>query len=1319
MPPIQSRPSAGNWVENRTLVRHTPDAVVLINGYEEFATCPSCNRTINLQKFITSIDADATTEMVANANFNVTIPQYELSRFMRDGVPILQPSLEVVIFMRGYFPMKGFADLGQEANPDFDANNVPVYPYYQVFRGVVTNVTHGYSGGFYTASVQCANFLHFWQTQYISTNGAVFASRPKGSMVEPSLVGSKLTGLNPYELVYTLVKATFGAAYGVEFKFSQDSNVRAEDDSASKNLFTHAAEWWAKNFSKNQGSLRMYGADGGLFNGFQQSWLGAWSSVSEKKFNKILSRVYTALKLDNTHTPLSGTDFLKKLRANLFNQISTVQSVASSEGGAVKTVDVLDMQAFILDIGKMGQVNLFESEYMTKSEIAQQVMTISGYELYQDVDGDIVFKPPMYNLDTSSDPVYVIEDRDLISVNETETEPEATMVKATGNHFANLGGHGIENWMGVGAVFIDYRLVAKFGYKEETFESNYISSRHALYISCVNRLDLANVGIKSATVTIPLRPEMRAGYPIYIRSMDCFYYAKSISNSFAFNGQCTSTITCVAKRAKWYPPMSATSGGELPSLENVKLGAPGEYPAHPLMAYPQYLDPSNSDGPPQAVGFPNVILALDADKVNIDSVDIPRSILTPEAYVELALSKGILEIDTADKNKYILRSGPSRGETVTLKEIQEGYVSVDSALAAGTLGSGGSIPTNAFGKVLTEVEKIYNSVDSSEVKQLVNYLALQTSLKSYYAPGMSILGRYRYYSCSHPVQDQQAPQNLRLDPEETDSKKRKKDPGPPPNAKNIETFEDVGPGKGVRVVSKTPLWGVEIANITNLGGTDTGQKTIVVPTSDIRFVTSGPQYQRKIDRVSAVKEAWNEGTNFRLDNTQTNNAFSRLLEAKAVPSDSALSLAERISGEYTRILAAIDKFSTDCGVGGDAKVIKAQNSAKNFFTKKPGKNSTDYSQTAAQAYPTQDDRSTISKVVDTPAGELWNYVGLVVERAIAIQKLQDKEKQNTKYGTTRSEKYDQLMQYRASFIRDYTLGELIVPDAAPALIWDTTEIDYATTEDGKNYRVSWTPIFPISDGAGYEVFGNLPYGRGVTIEKYAALLQVTRDVPEGVADPAQAAAEGKTNIQNYGVNASSLEAVEQFMAAWAAVSFGLVRKQTATEVLQNSALFSEADRASVLAGLNTDLAGLQGVVEAILKGETSESAQIRNRPVTSFSRGQSFTSEAAAENLARLTYGDTACSCRGSDAMFLVEALGEEFVEVYGADPLVPWMQGQVYTPQTNTGEYTKKVIAGEYLDTRNNNLAEQFTAQGDVAQSYTENAANLTAGITNLTRGR
>jgi hypothetical protein len=1114
-------------------------------------------------------------------------------------------------------------------------------------------------------------------------------------MVEPSLIGSKLTGMNPYEIIYTLVKATFGAAYGVEFKFSKSSNVSAEDDAQTKNLFTHAAEWWAKNFSKNQGNLRLYGADGVLYNAAQLAFVGAWSRASDNKFDRITKRVYAALSKEGTKTPLSSSQVLEVLRANLYNPISTTQAIASNESGATETVDVLRMQAFILDIGKMGQVNLFESEYMTKSQIAQEVITITGFEFYQDVDGDLVFKPPMYNMDTSSDPIYVIEDRDLISVSESESEPEATMVKATGNHFANLGGHGVEGWMGVGAVFVDYRLVARFGYKEETFESNYLSSRHALYISCVNRLDLANIGVRSATVTIPLRPEMRAGYPIYIRSLDCFYYARSISHSFSFNGQCTSTITCVAKRGKWFPPLSASSGGDLPALSQVRLDAPGEYPQRPLMAYPQYLDPRNSDGPPQSIGFPNVILALDASKVNLDSIDLPRGILTPEAYVEVALTKGILQRDSSDpKNKFILRSGQFRGQVVTLQGIQDSYASVDAALAAGQVTPD---VTTDFGKVLSEVEKIYDSVDSPDVKQLVNYLALQTSLRSYYSPGVSILGKYRYFSCSHPNEEDQAPDNLVIDSIGPGISQEK--PESPLNPKPVPTLGDVGRGRGVQITDKTPKRGVKIANVTNLG---VGQKTITVSTGDIRFVTSGPQYRKKFDVVSTTKESFSEGKNFRFAPNQTKGAFAQLLEQSALQGEISQTLRDRFTGEYSRILGEISSFAQLCGVSGESSVSSAKSSAEKELSKPS------YSKTSAEDSPRKQDPQVIGEKSSILSMILWRYLEVTQDSTIKVQRL--REGGETKYQVQFTEKYLELMGYRAKFIRAYTKGEVIVPDAAPAIVYTNSSLQ--ETED-----ISWTPIFPVSDNAGYEVFGNLPYGRGVTIEKYAGLLEVDREVPGEATDPAQRATEGRTNIQNSGINASAMEALEQFLVAYTAVSPpGRETQGAGKEILQNSSLFSEDDSASILATLNTDLEGVDAVVSSILKGETSEKAFIRNRPVTSFSRGQTFTSEASAENLAKLSFGDISCSCQGSDSLFLVAALSEEFVGEYGSDPLVPWTREQVYLPQTGIGEYTKRVISGEYLDTRNNNLAEEFVGQARLGDLYTEQVQEVGRQISEAT---
>ena len=152
---LQNRPFLGNWVMNRTLVRYATDALVFINGYTEFASCVACNKKLNFQRYITNVSVDASTDTVSTANITLTVPASASDVFSHDGKHILEPNLEVVILMRGYFPLKNYAGMGQDIEEGFDANKVPVYPYYQVFRGVVTEVSHEFSGGFYTATLQC------------------------------------------------------------------------------------------------------------------------------------------------------------------------------------------------------------------------------------------------------------------------------------------------------------------------------------------------------------------------------------------------------------------------------------------------------------------------------------------------------------------------------------------------------------------------------------------------------------------------------------------------------------------------------------------------------------------------------------------------------------------------------------------------------------------------------------------------------------------------------------------------------------------------------------------------------------------------------------------------------------------------------------------------------------------------------------------------------------------------------------------------------------------------------------------------------------
>ena len=135
---LENRPYIGTWgMRDQTLVRHTPDCLVYINGYLHIPGCRACNGSIDFQKYITSVTVDPSINAVANATISLSIPQHASEAFTGDGNYLLRTGLFVTVYMRGYFPMKGVAGRGDESRAvaGFDPLKVPVYPYYQVFRG--------------------------------------------------------------------------------------------------------------------------------------------------------------------------------------------------------------------------------------------------------------------------------------------------------------------------------------------------------------------------------------------------------------------------------------------------------------------------------------------------------------------------------------------------------------------------------------------------------------------------------------------------------------------------------------------------------------------------------------------------------------------------------------------------------------------------------------------------------------------------------------------------------------------------------------------------------------------------------------------------------------------------------------------------------------------------------------------------------------------------------------------------------------------------------------------------------------------------------
>ncbi len=1307
---IKDRPYVGSWeIGKQTIVRHTPDARVLINGQAEFAICATCNKKTDFNRYITSVSVDPSTDGVSGASISLSVPRHATDVFSHDGNYVLEPGLEIVIQMRGYFPVKGYAAKGQEANVDSEGNagpaseETPVYPYYQVFRGVVTEVSHEFSGGFYTASLSAQNILHFWQYLYLSTNGSVFGERPPGADLQVDLTGHRFTGMSPYGIIYALMRVGFGAAFGVNWTISQTSNISAVDEGSGEALFKHASLWWQKRWEDSSMRLRMYGFDGSLFNAMEQAYLGIFNSKDEN--NASLVNQYN-VKADEIDFEKATTESLLRAAAEVgYRGTEITSAVLGSDGFRM---DAAKMQAYTLDLGRLGSVNFFESEYMSKMEIANAVKDIAGFEFFQDVDGDIVFKPPFYNLDTSDDPVYRISDRELISISESHSEPEATYVKGSGSTFANFTGILSGEFGTRGANFVDWRLVSQYGWKETSFESNYYSSSKHMFVGALMRLDTANMESKSASITIPLRPELRPGYPVYIEHLDCYYYVKSMSHSFAAGGACQTTLTCAAKRAKWLPPGMpdrAEGGSVLPRLDQVRLSQPGDYPPMPLYVFPENVEGSTdgASGPPRIIGYPNVVLALDPTKIN------PRTIpglptLTDKTLFDAALSIGALRRNPEDPdNSYLLATSddPSQSKVIQKSELWTVYVNVAEALQATNttdvavaLESEGANP--AIGQVITAVYQSFNSA-IEDAENLNRYMALQRSLKNVFGATGRGEGEYRYYSSSAPDVVDQSPSEVLFD-QETGAVTETV-PGPADSQIASDSIAVLRQkGDRITVESGAPS---QAFRVYGLNPEESGDAYVDLTTKDIRFLN----FSRHVTRVRVeVSETGNtDYARIPLDIPKMKKVLIAELQAYAVAKyrdtggpdlnvDELFGASDDIPGSYKHFYDAIRTYSGVLSTKAVPKLssLSTFSNAFSAFTKvsiTPAVPAT----TRVESSTLDDGVTVLEETFDVPEvpakrktvskpkkGTLGVVTGTKTAQGIVNLAQKVGDSLGTLLGNAQSKKKREK-DADANYLTRVLAARTELLQSFPSYK-EADDGSYTFTTTAYNETSKHTAVMPVSDNRGYEVYGSLAYGRGMNIRAYQTLLE-TQGSPS---------------------TAASMKAVETFFAALARTA-----GQDGAQVPIALGALSPQQKAQLATALETDDSGLEATISAIISSDASESIYVRNTPVTSRSRGMSNTDGVSIAGLADLSAdGNTVCLCKGVEATHFLQAFTGEFVELTGDEAVNDFLTTEA-AAASDLYSVTKQALAGEVLDTRFRNELERVK----------KNFVNSITGLAETTR--
>ena len=192
-----------------------------------------------------------------------------------------------------------------------------------------------------------------------------------------------------------------------------------------------------------------------------------------------------------------------------------------------------------------------ESMELTKLEIAKKVCDASKMEFYLDTNGIVVFKPPFYNMDVTQGNIdyYVIDPSDVISFSSgLNTDAICTYLELTAPKSQNIPNH-TEVMQG---IHIDWDLMLRYGLRYQTGSVQYGNDQTSLSLIAAAEMTRMNSEATTGHVSIPLRPELRMGYPVYITHKDVYYYVTGITHSFSFGSGATTDLALTAKRERIY-----------------------------------------------------------------------------------------------------------------------------------------------------------------------------------------------------------------------------------------------------------------------------------------------------------------------------------------------------------------------------------------------------------------------------------------------------------------------------------------------------------------------------------------------------------------------------------------------------------------------------------------------------------------------------------------------------------------------------------------------------------------------------------------------
>lgn len=544
-------------VQEREIVKTAPDLIVyfeglpyLVNYFIQDPTTKNDYTVVTHNDYVTSFNAGYDTDnLVPSCAIQLQVPNFQKHLFqMPGGNNLIQTMMQVQVFAKGYY-------FGNDGSTLLR----------RVFKGIVSHISYADDGKMLQISIQCHGIMHLMELMQVDLSPAVISNSPLP--VVP--FKTQLAMCNPYLMLLTMFVRSISTE-GFYVNSITGGTIKSPSDPFNASVTSGYMAKWQQILNGLRADVHIYGLT--------------------YKDNPTTTGNITPSPVQNQVD--------KNTQAAVFDQYN-----AKTEAGQVSDFAVAKdangnsfpaIRQYLPDMEVSG-IQLLNGKIINRLDEIRQVSRMILYEAYQDIDGKIIFKPPLYNLDvtnvgdqtattpsassgsmgqtqpqttgsgtastnpattTSQNPAteinaannpFVIYLDEIVTEQETEDQAaiRTTRMTVQGNWEPTFQFGGQQNLLET-VEYIDIPKLQKFGLREEpTRPVGWFrdGDKFGLFAYAASETVRNNRGYRTYTVVIPLRPELKLGFPCFIPHRDMYGYIKSIQINYNQGGEATMTVS--------------------------------------------------------------------------------------------------------------------------------------------------------------------------------------------------------------------------------------------------------------------------------------------------------------------------------------------------------------------------------------------------------------------------------------------------------------------------------------------------------------------------------------------------------------------------------------------------------------------------------------------------------------------------------------------------------------------------------------------------------------------------------------------------------